>query len=981
MKSYSKSDDYFSQIQRIDEIFELYKRSKEYMSEKVIGLRDQNQKERFLDEIILQMFILWFLQEKMLFNNDKAFFVTQFSKISENNFPYNYYKFLASFIRQIQSKKNELLFKTSFGRLLNVKPAIIIDWSLWRNEILIPDECFYQKEFTSPQESYRLKGFKGNIPLLNVLECQNWTNGINEYVIGSLYEKIISKSEKKVSGAYYTPEFVSSFICKQTIDYLFVKQFNNKYNTNVHNFDEIITHLDQNQFDFVFKKLQEIKILDPAVGSAHFLESAVNYLILLYEKLQKKANELNYANGLTIHILNDNGELKEINLGEISNSDELRLYLKFFIIFPKNIYGIDINQKALKIARARLFLSLINHYTTQDKKKCILSNMQVNLKVGNSLVGYLKHHDKKKISLNKFLVERHTTVMNHSIKISDELRSFLETSERILNLNGNFIKDFKTFERIFNHHNLTAKEIAFVLKLKKKLIVLLNYSLNTKFTSNLKGIINSITSLLNKNMNNKFLEEFNIDFHEIKSLNPFHWFLEFPEVFVNSQGMDIIIGNPPYLSNKDVPKKDKIIFTKLSKNKKYKKHDINIYSLSKGQYDLFTLFLERSYYLNKDKGFFGFIIPDAFINRSNHQNLRLFTIQKTKIEKIVRIKGVFQDPTVSNIIIINQKRNDQVNYKFDFYSYKSPKEFLDKIERLVCQISTSYIVNIPFFPIICLNKTEIKIINHLLDNNRLVNFIEIGRGEEYGKNVISQSKKSKKDLEIIGGEDVQRYYLKSIGFIEHNKVKKKDELYKSPKIILRQLGDCINATLDENKNLITLQSVYNIKAKQNSELLKLILVLLNSTLIKWFDKKVFRGKDLFSRILIENIKQIPIKIPKNHEIINNLVDTIVILKEIEIARIEYNKYISYLDNLLDYMIYEIFFSEQLTGDQNSQTIKKLLEKYSTRLNEKNKNYQNLNELIILIQIIEKDLIIEKKIKEMNNQLWIKIIQEKNNHLN
>ena len=154
-------------------------------------------------------------------------------------------------------------------------------------------------------------------------------------------------------------------------------------------------------------------------------------------------------------------------------------------------------------------------------------------------------------------------------------------------------------------------------------------------------------------INNKLKAKDRIKNKEFNNLNPFHWRIDFGWI-IKSGGFDVVIGNPPYLSNKEICKMQKNIYSSL-------------YQLSKKQYDLFTLFIERSFSLLDECKYFGYIIPDAFMDRSNHILLRKFLIQNVQILNILKVKNVFQDPTVSNIILIYKKHRLDNNYSFGIY--------------------------------------------------------------------------------------------------------------------------------------------------------------------------------------------------------------------------------------------------------------------------------------------------------------------------
>ena len=98
-------------------------------------------------------------------------------------------------------------------------------------------------------------------------------------MLGAIYEKLITYMERKKLGAYYTPEEITSYICKNTIEPYLVDRVSEQFDKSFEAIDQIIESNDKEIILYLFEQLKEIKILDPAVGSAHFLESAIDVLV------------------------------------------------------------------------------------------------------------------------------------------------------------------------------------------------------------------------------------------------------------------------------------------------------------------------------------------------------------------------------------------------------------------------------------------------------------------------------------------------------------------------------------------------------------------------------------------------------------------------------------------------------------------------------------------------------------------------------
>ncbi len=357
---------------------------------------------------------------------------------------------------------------------------------------------------------------------------------------------------------------------------------------------------------------------------------------------------------------------------------------------------------------------------------------------------------------------------------------------------------------------------------------------------------------------------------------------------------DFVVGNPPYLFIRDIPNEERDII------------DAGSFNTNKGQYDYYQLFIEIGIRILNPNGKLGFIVPDSLLALSNRQIIREFIYNNTKIKHIYYTGPRFDDPVVSNIIIILQREsnitkreNNRIHIKLN-----------DKQEK---QISQRIIKNWGYKFLICLNERDIENIEYLSKNfptledlNHLGFQISINRGVELAKTgeiifcdrCMQYYPVPKKKLKCpeCGFElkteyieqivydkipnnfdsnikpfisSINRYETKEIKYIRINKegINYKDLNIYENRIIIRQLSqdNLICATFNEVFS-ITSQSFYNLQILQTSipEFNNLYLLgLINSRLLSYYLFNLFSSyKKLFPRILIEKIKILPIKLPK-----------------------------------------------------------------------------------------------------------------------
>lgn len=369
-------------------------------------------------------------------------------------------------------------------------------------------------------------------------------------------------------------------------------------------------------------------------------------------------------------------------------------------------------------------------------------------------------------------------------------------------------------------------------------------------------------------------------------------------IITETDQFDFVVGNPPYLFIRDIPQEQKRIIKE------------NCFYTNKGQYDYFQIFIELGIKFLKNKGLLGYIVPDSLLALSNRSIIRKYIYDHTKIKEIYHIGPSFHLSVVSNIIIILEKEK---------YVNNREKNWIDTKTRDLQQnkILQSSLKNWNFKFLIDIDDIDISILSNLNKKNPKLNElitkkdfrILLSRGVELTKTgeiifcIVCQKfiPLPKKDLicpnckcdlkresieKIISDsvpiEDkgifklfiysLNRYEIKEYKYINTNKIGinyKNLEIY-NDRIIIRQLSqkNLICATYDKNLSF-TSQSFYNLKVCQSpvKEFNNIYLLgILNSLLLSYYFIQLFGSyKKLFPRILIEKIKDLPIKVPESKE--------------------------------------------------------------------------------------------------------------------
>lgn len=197
---------------------------------------------------------------------------------------------------------------------------------------------------------------------LLIMESFDFNTEVNVNILGHIFEQSISDleeyrkngSRRKDEGVFYTPDYITDFICRNTIIPYLSK-------SNVTTIHELIQEY-AGDVEKLESKFIKMKIVDPACGSGAFLSKTVDILLEIYkeifnlkEKLGKFATE------------------KDIKLTKWSEEEHVRSIIK------NNIYGVDINRESVEITKLSMFLKLAS-----DKRK--LFGLSKNIVVGNSLI-------------------------------------------------------------------------------------------------------------------------------------------------------------------------------------------------------------------------------------------------------------------------------------------------------------------------------------------------------------------------------------------------------------------------------------------------------------------------------------------------------------------------------------------------------------------------------------------------------------------
>lgn len=220
---------------------------------------------------------------------------------------------------------------------------------------------------------------------------------ISSSVLGNVFEKLNGYKE----GSFYTPSFITSYMCKESITKVVLDKFNAQFDLDAKDISELRKSLRKEDKKAQKELLNSIKICDPAVGSGHFLVSALNVMLSIYDELNLFDEEfyLEVQND-EILITGRKGEFIEYKRPSTPKDKTHLIQQELFHtkkdIIENNLFGVDINPNSCEITKLRLWIELLKHsfYQSFDDENYhdlkTLPNIDINIKCGNSLVSYFE---------------------------------------------------------------------------------------------------------------------------------------------------------------------------------------------------------------------------------------------------------------------------------------------------------------------------------------------------------------------------------------------------------------------------------------------------------------------------------------------------------------------------------------------------------------------------------------------------------------
>ncbi|MDP8209873.1 MAG: DUF4391 domain-containing protein [Candidatus Stygibacter australis] len=721
------------------------------------------------------------------------------------------------------------------------------------------------------------------------------------------YNPETKATARKSTGSYYTPrEIVNYMVDESLIAYL--SQYMKDHDSNLRDMDTLDDLLretfaysekshpfEDKEIEILIDAIFKLKMLDPACGSGAFPMGILLKMVYVLERIDPD-NQI-WKTKLLKNIPDDMKSYVEVNTDNFSR--------KLGLIW-NCIYGVDIQSIAIQLTKLRFFISLIAEegvdWNNDDNFGILpLPNLETKFVAANTLIGIKKPSQ---------MILGDTIRENIEMKIkSNRLEYFSANSRKSKN-------DIKLLDKNYRLELAEALTIG-------------GYDAN---------IANNIAQW----------DPFNVNHSS-------NWF-DSEYMFMVTEGFDIIIGNPPYISA--------INLKAISPSLRFEIIESGTYKTLYKKWDMYIAFIEKSINLLSKQGISSMIVPFSLTNQSYSSMLRRFLLENTKILRITDLSNeyVFDNASVLNCIFLVQvKHHEDSNNAVSVIKMNKKATIFDKFNINLYKNTQGNINSIWD-----LEKPEIDISFKETEKLGNICFISVGmvlnadekqaKGLFIKDDLISDVRTKSNCKEYTEAKFIDKYHIKKVKYLEWNSDRVPrlirrptfQELYTNKKIMINKIGT-IKATLD-NTNIFCDQTVrlsilWNIlnsvnnrsidnSVKRYSELTRsemesisknylyeYILLILNSKLAIFQLDKI-RGKGNID-INPEYLREIKIAV-SNKTIQNNFV--IVYNNILSLIRKDRNTdSIESKVNLMVYKLYKLTYSEVLIVDPEFDNVLARLE--------------------------------------------------------
>ena len=737
---------------------------------------------------------------------------------------------------------------------------------------------------------------------------------INASVLGLIFEKINGYKE----GSFYTPAYITMYMCRETLRRAVIQKFQEQENDEIASFEDLQAYCrryfktaDLQRFNNIINSL---RICDPAVGSGHFLVSALNELIVIKNELgilvDAKGHTLRCDIEIVndeLYVLDDKGLLFEYKPNETeSKRIQHTLFHEKQTLIENCLFGVDINPNSVKICRLRLWIELLkNAYYTTGNRLQTLPNIDINIKCGNSLISRFNLVDdlkgafrnKKNRNLKYTFTDYKNAVAGYkSANTKERKREVLEIIEEVKN---NFQS---TLTSSINSDIDKAKNTLYLKEEQLKNLEQFGEKVTAKDKANVKKLKNELKKAIlvkDEIINNVIYR------------NAFEWRFEFPEVLADDGsyiGFDAIIGNPPYFVFEGENSELNVL--------KHYKSDKRFKSSVGGKLNAYKLFLSLAPKLLKFEGYNCQIVQISLLGDNQAKKLRKYYLSEQSIVTISAFperddvnRRVFEEAKMSVCILLSQNKISD-----SFFSLKISYERNIEVENIYLNREIIESIDSSIYSIPIADKPNIELLKKFYSNkSKIKDTYKCYQGE---LNISSHKKfftNKYNDYLLLKGAQIQKYYTTlnpSQGTLEYvryadyirNVNSPKSKHHNFERIVMQGITGVneknrLKVAVSNEKEFCGHSTNYIVLKEEFTDHKFILLALLNSALYNW----AFKITSTNSNVNSYEIESLPFPKELNYE---NVVSKVTHILKLKNQNPESNTTV--LEQEIDQMVYKLY---------------------------------------------------------------------------
>lgn len=705
--------------------------------------------------------------------------------------------------------------------------------------------------------------------------------GVDPEMLSKIFESLLEDNKDK--GAFYTPKEIVSYMCRSALS-SYLKMPLSSLGVQESAVDAFVNN-PQEHHDFteeqrtvLLNSLRTVRICDPAIGSGAFPLGMMN---LLYQCRRS-----------------------------LEGSDARAVDIKTDIV-QHNIFGVDIEQGAVDIARLRFWLALV----VDEEEAHALPNLDYRIVRGNSLLTtfnneYINLGEDKPSNRSKLAkLKKQLAIAQgeyYNLSGEEKLRKEIEIKLLLLDIIAMRLDiDIKVADEVATD-NPTLFDVprnARQTKAQKEAIALAEQKRKSRI------ILKALRDNLNDNKLS-LIERARTD------INFFDWDIIFSDVFAEKNGFDVVIGNPPYgVSIKDDYRKAVVY------------HLGNV-----PDYEIYYYFIEIAHRCLMEKGILSYIIPNTYLFNTYANTYRHSILQKWNVLEILDCTKfpVFKSAVVRNTINTWQKNKDGSSH----VGYRNTVgvtafDALVKKDKQIMSASDLQEMNQNWGLAFMLEPIVIRIVNKIAGQSEsVINLYDVSQGyipyrksdlvKSYGKTegekIVKQrlwhsaNKESEEYIQELYGRDISKYSYKSTGeyvkYGRHLACYVDIRFFNQDRIVVREITNPTIIACRLKEIYVHDPQLIAVIPKDGSSL-NILWAVLNSKLATFyhFNHSPKATKGAFPKILVSDVKTFPL--PNIDE------ETRIVIDE-KVSRILSAKQsdpsadTTVLENEIDFMVYKLY---------------------------------------------------------------------------